>query len=503
MNVHLVNPSHISFGIGVITPRWLFVLAGATPEEYGTPRIVDETLEQIDPSTIAKGDVVGIGVHTGNAMRGYEVGRMARDRGAYVIYGGIHATLYPEEALDLGQAHGVVKGDGDVVWAKVIAHCAAGEPEKMYEAGRIPADQFRPARWDLLSAKNYMWASVQTVRGCPKHCSFCSVWRTDGQEPRQRASDVVIQEIVELRRLGFRFIALADDNFYPVALNDLHLAESRGDSARLQELTSLRAERFELMARMAELPSNMVFFTQITMEAAEDPDFLDAMRRANIKGALVGIESVTPEGLKAVYKEFNSSGADLIHRLRTFREHGVHVLGSFIFGLPTDRPDTFDATAALAQEADLTFAQFVIMTPFPGTVDFNTWEKSMADDPTRIGGIPLTRHWLIPQELRPKIYSPHPVFSPEEIRKHTQAVWDHFYTLRSVWKRSRCTPTLRARLAFVLLSKLYRLMYADTGIATDSARVSRATTVARWVAKPAARLFRSEPLPELQVPGVA
>lgn len=93
MHVHLVNPSHLSFGIGVITPRWLFVLAAATPEDYATPRIVDETLEQLDPSTIEEGDVVGIGIHTGNAMRGYEVGRMARERGAYVIYGGIHATL--------------------------------------------------------------------------------------------------------------------------------------------------------------------------------------------------------------------------------------------------------------------------------------------------------------------------------------------------------------------------------------------------------------------------
>jgi radical SAM superfamily enzyme YgiQ (UPF0313 family) len=503
MDVHLINPSHISFGIGVITPRWLFVLAGSTPAEYGTPKIVDETLEQIDPSTIARGDVVGIGIHTGNALRGYEVGRMARERGAHVIYGGIHATLYPEEAIDLGQAHAVVKGDGDVVWAKVIADCVAGTLEPTYEAGRIPADQFRPARWDLLSAKDYMWASVQTVRGCPKHCSFCSVWRTDGQEPRQRASDAVIQEIVELRRMGFRFIALADDNFYPVALNDLKLAEKRSDSARFDELTSLRAERFELMARMAELPSDMVFFTQITMEAAEDPEFLDAMRRANIKGALVGIESVTPEGLKAVYKDFNASGDELIERLRTFRKHGVHVLGSFIFGLPTDRPETFAATAALAQKADLTFAQFVIMTPFPGTLDFNAWEKTMADDRTRIGGVPLTRHWLIPQELRPKIYSPHPVFSPEEIRQHTQGVWDRFYTMSSVWKRSKCTPNLRARIAFVLLSKLYRQMYANTGIATDSARVNRSTMVARWIAKPAARLFRSEPLPELRVPGTA
>jgi radical SAM superfamily enzyme YgiQ (UPF0313 family) len=185
-----------------------------------------------------------------------------------------------------------------------------------------------------------------------------------------------------------------------------------------------------------------------------------------------------------------------------FRGHGVHVLGSFIFGLPTDRKDTFDATAALAQEAELTFAQFVMMTPFPGTVDFNRWEASIANDPTRIGGIPLSRHWLIPQNLRPKVYTPHPVLSPEEIRARTQAVWDRFYALDSVWRRSRCTPTLRARLAFVLLSKLYRQMYANTGIATDSARVNRAATLARWIAKPCGRLFRAAPLPALQVPKI-
>ena len=153
-----------------------------------------------------------------------------------------------------------------------------------------------------------MWASVQTVRGCPKHCSFCSVWRTDGQRPRQRTSDVVIEEIVQLRRLGFRFIALADDNFYPVTLTDLRLAEQQNNTDRLNELKAIRAERFELMARLAQLPADTIFFTQITMEAAEDTEFLDAMRKANIKGALVGVESVTPEGLKDVYKEFNASG---------------------------------------------------------------------------------------------------------------------------------------------------------------------------------------------------
>ena len=158
-----------------------------------------------------------------------------------------------------------------------------------------------------------MWGSVQTVRGCPKHCSFCSVWRTDGQTPRQRRVDVVVDEILELRRRGFRFVALADDNFYPVTLADLAMAERQHNVPRLEQLRALRAERFELMDRLSQLPSDMVFFTQITMEAAEDVAFLKAMKRANIKGALVGVEAVTPEGLKDVYKGFNDVGEALVH----------------------------------------------------------------------------------------------------------------------------------------------------------------------------------------------
>ena len=495
MTVHLVNPSHLSFGVGVITPRWLFVLAAATPEWCGQPRITDETLESFDIDTVQPGDIVGIGIHTGNALRGYELGRQMRDRGATVIFGGIHATLYPDEAHELGGAHAVVRGDGDVVWPIVLDEARRGVLQRMYDGGRVEADRFVAARWELLPEGRYMWGSVQTIRGCPKHCSFCSVWRTDGQKPRQRTVDSVVGEIVELRRRGFRFVALADDNFYPVTLADLAMAERQKNQPRIDQLRALRAERFELMAKLAELPRDMVFFTQITMEAAEDEAFLDAMRKANIKGALVGVEAVTPEGLKDVYKSFNHAGEALVERLRKFREHGVHVLGSFIFGLPSDRAATFDATADVAERAGLTFAQFVMLTPYPGTVDFAAWEKTVGEDVARVAGIPITRHWLIPQEHRPKVYASHPVMTPDEIRARTQAVWDRFYSFRKVWERSRCTPSLRSRLAFVLISKLYRQMYANTGIATDSARVNRANRWARLIARPCRRLFVARPMP--------
>ena len=148
MAVHLVNPSHLSFGIGVITPRRLFVLAAATPTTLGQPHITDETLEPFDMRTVQPGDVVGIGIHTGNALRGYEIGTLARARGATVVFGGVHATLYPDEALNLGGAHAVVKGDGDVAWpsarvsrANRWARLIARPCRRLFTAGPLPALQ--------------------------------------------------------------------------------------------------------------------------------------------------------------------------------------------------------------------------------------------------------------------------------------------------------------------------------------------------------------------------
>ena len=90
--------------------------------------------------------------------------------------------------------------------------------------------------------------------------------------------------------------------------------------------------------------------------------------------------------------------------------------------------------------------------------------------------------------------------SADEIRERTQGVWDNFYSLGSIWTRSNCVKSLKARLAFVLISKLYRLMYANTGISTDSARKNKANRVARWIAKPCRKLFQAKPMPELTSP---
>jgi hypothetical protein len=190
----------------------------------------------------------------------------------------------------------------------------------------------------------------------------------------------------------------------------------------------------------------------------------------------------------------------LARQLQKFKEHKVHVLGSFIFGLPTDRPATFDATVAMAIKAGVTFAQFVMMTPFPGTVDFKRWEQQQSEAPTMVGDVPITRYWLIPTEVRPKMFTPHPTMSSDEIKERTQNVWDKFYAWGPIWKRSACCPNLTSRLAFVFLSKLYRQMYAGTGISTDSARRKKSKKWARWTARQCKKLFKAKPMPELKSP---
>ena len=501
MAVFLINPSDHSFGTAVITPRWLYVLAAATPRSFGDPVIVDETLEALVPSVIEPGDFVGIGIHTGNALRGYEVGRQARERGAWVIYGGIHATLYPEEALDRGHAHCVVKGDGDVIWSKVLEACVQGKPKQIYEGGRIDADQFVAARWDLLPPDKYMWASVQTVRGCPKHCSFCSVWRTDGQKPRQRSFESVIEEIVQLRRKGFRYIALADDNFYPVTLTDLRLAREQKNYAKLAELEQIRSDKFALMAEMAKLPKNMVFFTQITMESAEDPEYLDAMRNANIKGALVGVEAVTPEGLKSVFKEFNFSGEGLVKQLQTFRQHGLHMLGSFIFGLPSDKPDTFKATADLAARAGLAFAQFVMLTPFPGTVDFLALGEGAGE-----GAGVRRRHPAHPiladsgGDPAQDVYAPHAHELAGDQRPNPGgmgSLLQLFFYLETIGLRADAARPGGLRLP---LQALPQDVCRHRHQHRQRAPQARQTRGARWLSRYTRKFFISKPMPELAMP---
>ena len=141
-----------------------------------------------------------------------------------------------------------------------------------------------------------------------------------------------------------------------------------------------------------------------------------------------------------------------------------------------------------------------MLTPFPGTVDFARWEEKMASDPTRIAGYPLTRFWLIPASSGPRCTRRIPCCRPSRFARARSRHGTRFYSIPAIWERASIIKSLRGRLVFVMISKLYRQMYANTGIATDSARATRSAQWARWLARPCRGCFVTTPMPDLQVP---
>jgi radical SAM superfamily enzyme YgiQ (UPF0313 family) len=222
-NVFLANPAPAAerIGFSFITPRALPVLAAATPkgEFVERLRVVDQAVDEFPFDDVRRGDLVGISIHTFNAIHGYALGREASRRGATVVFGGPHSSIFPEEALRHGDA--VVTGDGEIVWKDLLADHADGKLRQTYSGGRVSGESFTPARWDVMPLDRYLIASIQTVRGCPKSCSFCSVWVQDGRVPRVRATDAILAEVQYLYRAGFRLVMFADDNFYPYTLEDI------------------------------------------------------------------------------------------------------------------------------------------------------------------------------------------------------------------------------------------------------------------------------------------
>ncbi len=466
--VFLANPApsaeRIEFSF--ITPRALPVLAAVTPENHYVKklRLVDQTIEEFPLDQLHPGDLVGISIHTFNAIHGYALAREVHERGATVIFGGPHASVFPQETLKYGDA--VVTGDAEELWPRVVEDHASGKLLETYQGGRVDADSFTPARWDLLKHDRYLVASIQTVRGCPKKCSFCSVWVQDGRVPRLRTNDGIVAEAQYLYRAGFRFIMFADDNFYPYTRDDIANARNPAERERLE---AGMAQRFDLLKRLAEeTPEDLFFFTQITMEVADDPEYLAAMKRAGLAGALIGIESVTEEGLKATNKYFNSTGDELVDKLEKIRTEGFrYIMGAFIFGIETDTRDSLDHTIRFARDCGIALAQFVPMTPLPGTVDFHMLRKGKKQ-------IKLLRedyaYWLDP--VHPRILYEHPHLSTTELLERVEKAWRVFYSLSAVLRRSRHFGLLadpRKFLAYLVVCRGLLTRYKRYGISADSA----------------------------------
>ncbi|HET9216054.1 MAG TPA: radical SAM protein [Terriglobia bacterium] len=484
--VILVNPSNSTVGYSFITPRWLFVMAQATPVELvGDPVIIDESVQQFNPDAVRPGDIVGISISSGNCLPGYRVLREAKLKGATVIMGGIHTTIFPEEPLRMG-ADAVVTGGGDVVWGQVVQDALQQRLRPRYDGGRVPGEAMLKARWDLCDPARYMFPSLQTVAGCPENCSFCSVWVTEGRTPRLRLDEKVIEEANALYKLGFRYVVFADDNFNPATLGRIAREPNPQKRREFEQIREARLKFFEEYDR--SVPKDFYGFAQMTTEATSDDEYLRAMaQKMRIKTALIGVESFSQEGLKSAGKEWNPVGQRMVEAIQTIQNSGILVLSSVIAGLESDTVATIRTMREFARESGTMFAQFTVYNPYPGTKDF----YEMMNDRKNLGKpefspkhktqILTDEYWLT--RLRPVDIIKHPNITKEDLHTENKKCWDSFYSIRESFRRTRQGRAknwpIAGKLAYLMACQLFRRAYAGYGMAADSVRRTEMKTGTR------------------------
>jgi radical SAM superfamily enzyme YgiQ (UPF0313 family) len=331
-----------------LPPLNLGLIASHTPAEYEV-QIIDEAFDDIDYHTNA--DLIGITCMTPLAPRAYEISREFRKRGTPVVLGGIHPSMLPEEAGLYADA--VVIGEGEELWPQLLRDFSAGRMQKFYQVEKRPDITNLPApRRDLLHNK-YFVQTVQTSRGCPHNCKFCSVTRFNGGQYRMRKIDNVIAEI---NAIPDKRLFIIDDNIIGSGQNSIDRA-------------------FRLFERLQD--TNKEWGGQTCLNIVEHDGLLQAAADSGAKAFLIGFESIEQEVLGAMGKKVNMrpTTRNFKDAIKKIHAHGIAIVGGFIFGTDNDDADTFKRTLDFIMEAEIDAVQLSIQTPLPGTTLYRQLEE--------------------------------------------------------------------------------------------------------------------------------
>ena len=371
MHLLLINPSNPLVSIvNLGESRWnryrvwqplsLMALAGLTPQEWEVT-IVDENLGVQDYSAMPRPDLVGITAFTSQAGRAYVVAAHFRRLGVPVVMGGIHATMCLDEVSQ--RVDTVVTGEAEGIWPQVLEDARQGRLQHRYDGGLARIEEMRPARHDLLQPR-YAFGAIQTTRGCPLNCSFCSVTSFNGATYRQRPIEDVIREfqITPEKR-----ILVVDDNL--VGTRAEHIARAKA-----------------LFRAMAEADLHKEWIGQVTINFADDEELLELAAKSGCKGVFIGFETPSPEGLRELGKKINLvKGRDFRASVERIHRYGMLVVGSFIIGLDADRPGIGGRIAAAATHYGVDNINALFLTPLPGT---QLWDKMAGEQRLAVDEFP-------------------------------------------------------------------------------------------------------------------
>jgi radical SAM superfamily enzyme YgiQ (UPF0313 family) len=323
----------------------LLKVASLTPPDWQVS-IVDEKVEPLDLNQDA--DLVAITAMTPAANRGYEIADAFRQRGIKVIMGGMHISKLPEEALK--HCDSVLVGEAEDLWVQALGDFEMEGLKRIYkrESG-YPSLENRPGPdWDIYKDKGYLPVHfIETTRGCPHNCEYCSVTSSFGGKFRNRPVDEVEREIQSLRPFEGRFtlknvVFFVDDN-----------------------IISSRNHAKELLTRI--IPYDLKWLGQASVKIAKDDEMLALCRKSGCMGLLIGFETLSADNLSGVGKSFNKP-QDYIDVIKKLHDFGIGVNGSFVLGFDNDDEGVFDRMAEFIIRAKLDVCYFSILTPYPGTV---------------------------------------------------------------------------------------------------------------------------------------
>jgi len=353
MRLYLINPSNPLVSIvNVKESRWnryrvwkplsLMVLAGLTPLEWEI-LIIDENLGVPDYAAMPRPDMVGITAFTSQANRAYEIATYFRNMNVPVIMGGIHATMCQDEVVE--RVDSIVTGEAESIWQQVLDDAEGGNLKRRYNGGLAEIKNVPLARHDLLDT-GYAFGAIQTTRGCPLNCSFCSVTAFNGARYRQRPITDVVREFQSIRE---KRVLVVDDNL--IGTSSEHIARAK-DMFRAMAQAKLRKE----------------WVAQATINFADDEELLALAAQAGCRGVFIGFESPSVEGLREIGKKFNIiKGRDFRASVKRIQRHNILVVGSFIIGLDIDEAGIGKRIADVARQYSLDNLNVLFLTPLPGT----------------------------------------------------------------------------------------------------------------------------------------
>jgi radical SAM superfamily enzyme YgiQ (UPF0313 family) len=448
MRLYLINPSNPLVSIvNIKESRWnryrvwkplsLMVLAGLTPPEWEIS-LIDENLGVPDYTIMPRPDLVGITAFTSQANRGYEVAAYFRSLHVPVVMGGIHATMCVEEVME--RVDSVVTGEAESIWRQVLEDARQGSLKRRYDGGLAEIEDVPLARHDLLNS-GYAFGAIQTTRGCPLNCTFCSVTAFNGARYRLRPIPDIVREFQLIRE---KRVLVVDDNL--IGTRPEHIARAK-----------------DLFRAVAQANVRKEWVAQATINFADDEELLSLAAQAGCRGVFIGFESFSPDGLREIGKKFNLlKDRDFRTSVQRIQRNRILVVGSFIIGLDIDEPGIGKRIAEVASRYGVDNLNTLFLTPLPGT---RLWDQMKSEDRILLNRFPedwkyytLTfpvaryRHLSLADVIQEMITCNRGFYSMLRI---LHRVWN------SLWQRRKPLISLVGNLSYRGNLRLHRKAYVD------------------------------------------